>query len=191
MNIPADENAARQLAGRVTVWGRFVRLSHWLLMLAVFAAWFTRHGFGQTHDLIGYFALAVAVCRLAWGFLDKGQARFSRFVRSPRVTISYARDVIKRSQKRYIGHNPLGGWMSMVLWSLVLLVCLSGWLYTTDRYWGVEWVETLHRYLTNGLLACVGIHVAGVIVSSIHDRENLVMSMIHGKKRAPGSDDIS
>lgn len=160
-------------------------------MLTVFAAWFTRHGFGQTHDLIGYLALAVVVCRLGWGWMGPPYARISQFLRHPEITGKYALSVLKGSQKRYLGHNPLGGWMSLLLWMLVLLVCLTGWLYTTDRYWGVEWVETLHRLLTNGLLACVAIHLAGVIITSLHDKENLVLSMITGKKRPPGKDDVS
>jgi cytochrome b len=159
-------------------------------MLAVIAAWFTRHGFGQTHDLIGYLALVVVLGRLAWGMLGSPYARFRQFVRAPRSTGSYAFSVLKRRQRRYLGHNPLGGWMSLLLWTLVLLVCLTGWLYTTDRYWGVEWVETLHRVLTNGLLACVAIHLAGVIVTSLHDKENLILSMINGRKRPAGKGEI-
>lgn len=175
----------------MAVWDRFVRVSHWLLMLAVLTAWLTRHGFGATHDLIGYFALTVVLARLTWGFLGRGHARLDSFLRSPSETFRYAGDVLKGSQKRYLGHNPLGAWMSLVLWNLVLLVCFTGWMYTTDRYWGVEWVETLHRYLTNGLLACVGIHVAGVVVTSLHDRENLVAAMFHGKKRPPAGEDVA
>ena len=80
--------------------------------------------------------------------------------------------------------------MTLVLLSLVFLVCASGWLYTTDRFWGVEWVETMHRVLTNILLVFIGLHIAGVIYSSVKGRENLLMSMIHGNKRSPAGDDI-
>ncbi len=80
--------------------------------------------------------------------------------------------------------------MTLILLSLVFLVCASGWLYTTDYYWGVEWVETVHRILTNILLVCVGLHIAGVILTSLQERENLLMSMIHGKKRTILEEDI-
>jgi cytochrome b len=38
------------------------------------------------------------------------------------------------------------------------------------------------------LLACL--HVGGVIAASLRHREDLVGAMIHGKKRAPGADDV-
>jgi len=171
------------------VWDRFVRLTHWILLAGVAAAWFTRHGFGRIHDLIGYLALLVVVLRIGWGFFGTAYARFSQFIYRPSQAIHYAALFLRGTQNRYLGHNPLGGWMSLLLWTMVLLVCISGWLYTTDRYWGVEWVESLHRLLTNALLACVGLHIIGVIVASWHDRENLIFSMIHGKKRRASAGD--
>ena len=68
--------------------------------------------------------------------------------------------------------------------------CASGWLYTTDRFWGVEWVEDLHDGLTNVLIGLVIIHVAGVIWTSLRGRENLVAAMFHGRKRRPGPEDV-
>jgi cytochrome b len=64
-------------------------------------------------------------------------------------------------------------------------VCGTGWLYTTDRYWGVEWVETLHGSLTDLLIVLVVLHIAGVAYTSWHHRENLVAAMLHGSKQAP------
>ena len=49
----------------------------------------------------------------------------------------------------------------------VTVVGVSGWLYKTDRYWSVEWVETLDHWSTNGFWALVGLHVAGVLYTSL------------------------
>ena len=73
--------------------------------------------------------------------------------------------------------------MILALLTMLLLVCASGILYITDRFWGVEWVETTHRVLTNILLGLVGLHVVGVIWTSVREKQNLVFSMIHGRKR--------
>lgn len=151
------------------------------------AGWLTRHGFGFTHELIGYIALVIVLLRLAWGFGPSRYARFSQFLRSPAQTARYAGSVVRGVQPRYLGHNPLGGWMTVLLLATTTAVCVSGWLYTTDRYWGVEWVEDLHDGLTNLLLSLVLLHVLGVLWTSIHDRENLVAAMLHGRKRAPDS----
>jgi cytochrome b len=68
------------------------------------------------------------------------------------------------------------------LLTLVSLVGFTGWLYTTDRYWGVEWVEELHETLSNILFGFVALHIAGVIFTSVRHRENLVAAMLHGRK---------
>jgi cytochrome b len=73
--------------------------------------------------------------------------------------------------------------MAVLLLVMVASVGFTGWLYTTDRYWGVDWVEELHETLSNILFLCVALHLAGVIYTSIHHRENLVGAMLHGKKR--------
>ena len=80
--------------------------------------------------------------------------------------------------------------MVVLLLSSVVATCFSGWLYTTDRFWGVEWVEELHELFTWITFGLVMIHVAGVIHASRHSRENLVASMIHGRKRIPSEPDI-
>jgi cytochrome b len=58
----------------------------------------------------------------------------------------------------------------------------SGWLSETDAYFGVPWVDHLHHYSAHLLLALVGLHLAGIIVSSWLHRENLVLPMLTGRK---------
>ena len=59
---------------------------------------------------------------------------------------------------------------------------LTGWLYTTDRFWGLEWMEDLHEGFANLLLILVLLHIAGVVFTSIRQGENLAASMVHGWK---------
>lgn len=67
--------------------------------------------------------------------------------------------------------------------ALVAATGASGWLYTTDRYWGVEWVEELHGALSDALIIAVTLHVLGAVAMSWRHRENLVAAMVHGWKR--------
>lgn len=165
------------------VWDAAVRILHWTLVLSVATAWLTRHSPGGWHEWIGYAALAVVAARIAWGFVGSGHARFADFIRSAPATAAYARDVLAAREARFVGHNPLGGWMVLALLAMVVLVGFTGWLYTTDRFWGVEWVEDLHETLSNILFAFVALHIAGVVFTSIRHRENLIGAMLHGRKR--------
>lgn len=169
-------------AREVRVWDLVVRLAHWLLVAAVVATWFTRHA-GAWHEWIGYFALGVVALRVVWGIVGTRHARFADFVFSPSETAAYAGQLMHRSEPRYLGHNPLGGWMVVFLLGAVLLSGLTGWLYTTDRFWGIEWVETLHRWSAYALYGLAGLHLAGVVFTSVRHGENLVLAMITGRKR--------
>lgn len=169
----------------VRVWDPLVRVSHWLLMLCVAVAWLTRHGGGAWHERAGYVALAIVSVRIAWGWMaPSNYARFSNFIHSPRITLRYAQQIATHTESRHLGHNPLGGWMIVALMLTLVLTGLTGWLYTTDRYWGVEWVEDLHRSLANLLWVFVPLHVAGVLFASWRHHENLIAAMIHGRKRS-------
>lgn len=66
----------------------------------------------------------------------------------------------------------------------ITLVGVTGWMQTTDRFFGEEWLEEVHEVLAYVVLVMVGLHVAAAITESIHYRENLIASMIHGRKRA-------
>ena len=148
------------------VWDLAVRILHWALVLTVAVAWLTRHSPGRWHEWIGYATLAIVAMRAVWGFIGSRYARFADFVRPLSLTAAYARDVLARREARFIGHNPLGGWMVVALLAMVALVGLTGWLYTTDRFWGVAWVEELHSTLSDILFAFVGLHLLGIVFTS-------------------------
>jgi len=174
---------ASQLQRMIPVWDLAVRVLHWMLVLTVAAAWLTRHSPGGWHEWLGYTTLAVVAARTVWGFTGSRHARFADFVRPAGITAAYARDVFSAHEPRFVGHNPLGGWMAVALLAVVALVGATGWLYTTDRFWGVAWVEELHETLSDILFLFVALHILGVAFTSVKHRENLPAAMWHGRKR--------
>jgi cytochrome b len=180
-----------QAQSSVRVWDPFVRIAHWTLVLTVAGAWLTQEGGGRWHEWLGYAALAVVIARVAWGWVGPARARFSQFVRSPAATLRYAQRLVNHAEPRHIGHNPLGAYMIILLVLMIILVSATGWLYTTDAFWGVEWVEDLHEALSDALIALVILHVAGVVFTSVRQRENLVGAMLHGAKRPAGEHDVA
>ncbi len=166
-----------------------MRLLHWALAASIVAAWLTRHDTGPAHEYIGYASAAVVAARLAWGRFGNRYARFAHFVRGPAPTWQYLRAVMAGGARRHLGHNPLGGAMVVALLSCVGLVALSGWALGTDLLWGYAWPVRIHEALSWLLVGLVVLHVAGVIHTSWHQRENLVAAMITGDKIAPRVDD--
>lgn len=176
---------------RAPVWDAAVRWLHGLLVATVAGAWLTSLGVLRWHEPAGYAAAGIVAARIAWGFFGGRHARFASFVSGPAATAAYARGVLGRREPRYLGHNPLGGWMVLALLACVCALGVTGWLYTaTDLFWGEAWLERLHAVLAWLLLALVAAHVAGVVFTSLRHRENLLRAMVDGSKRAPQPGDI-
>ena len=174
----------------VPVWGPAVRGAHWALAGCVIGCLLLHEG-GAWHEALGYAALALAAMRGAAGFVARTpRVRFDRFVRGPAATWAYTRALLAHAEPRHLGHNPLGGWMIVALLLAALLAGASGALYATDRFWGDPLVYGVHRFASWSFALLAPLHVAGVVLTSMRQRENLVAAMIGGRKRAPASGDV-
>ena len=171
-------------APRQTVWNPLLRALHWVLAVSMIASFVTHEGAGAVHEALGYIAWAAGSLRVVLGFAGSGYWPFKQFVRSPAATLAYTRDVLAHRESRFLGHNPLGGWMVLALLADAIACGLTGWMSTTDRFFGVAWVGNLHDGLGHALIPLLLLHLAGVAFTSWRHRENLVAAMLHGKKRA-------
>ena len=167
----------------IKVWDRFVRVFHWSLATLFLVAYATGDEVEKVHIAAGYAIAGLVGARILWGFIGPPHARFSSFVRRPREVFEYLRDVALLRAPRYIGHNPAGGAMILALLAMLIGISITGYMMTTDAYWGAKWVEEVHETLANLTIGLVVIHVLGVLVASFEHRENLIKSMITGRKR--------
>jgi len=175
----------------VRVWDPLLRIVHWSLAIAVALGWATTlPALSAWHVEVGYAALALVVVRVVWGFVGPRTARFARFVRSPRATWAYARLAVRGRARRHLGHNPLGAWMMLALLFCVAGLAATGWLYSTDEFWGDRTVERIHIGFAWAIVVLAAFHVAGVVVTGIVHGENLVAAMLHGSKRGPAGSDV-
>ena len=168
----------------VKVWDLFVRVFHWSLVALFVIAYATGDEVERVHIAAGYAIAGLIVLRVAWGVLGPCHARFSTFVRTPREVFAYLRDAVLLKAPRYLGHNPAGGAMILALLSMLIGTCVTGYMMTTDAYWGSKWLEHVHEVLANLTVVLIALHVLGVLFASFEHRENLVKSMITGRKRA-------
>jgi cytochrome b len=188
----AISSSAATAAGRIErpatirVWDPLVRLFHWSLVISFTVAWLNTEG-KDLHQGAGYLVLALVAVRLIWGIVGSRHARFRDFVPRPKELLAYLKSLPSGHPRRYLGHNPAGGVMIVLLLAMLILTGGSGWLETTDAFWGIVWVENLHAALANLTVVLVFAHVAGVVFSSLAHRENLTLAMITGRKRVePG-----
>jgi cytochrome b len=171
------------------VWDPLVRVFHWCLAGLIAVAWLSADGAKWLHVPVGYGIAALVAFRILWGFIGSRHARFSDFVRGPGTVLRYLRDLILGRERRMLGHNPAGGAMIVTLLLTVSATALTGWLQTTDAFFGSDFMETSHKMLATLILFLVAGHVSGVVFESFRHRENLVSSMVTGRKRPLGPED--
>lgn len=161
-----------------------MRLFHWSTASLVLVAFLTTDDMRWLHEAVGYAVLIMLAMRLVWGVIGTRHARFNNFLVGPRTVLGYLLLLYGGRAPRYVGHNPAGGVMIAILLVLLAVVSGSGWLSETDAYFGVPWVDHLHHVSAHLLLLLIGVHLAGVLISSWLHQENLVQAMISGRKRA-------
>jgi len=167
----------------IRVWDPLVRIFHWSLVAGIAFAWITSEGLDRAHELIGYGVAILIAIRLVWGFAGTKYARFSQFVKGPRATLAYLRQMIRGKAPRHLGHNPAGAAMIVALLTTITATLVTDWMMTLDAFLGMDWMEELHEVVANFVLVLVAFHVAGVIHASVTHRESLVKAMITGVKR--------
>ncbi len=187
---PAPSRDAPATAPSVLVWDAPVRVFHATTILAFAGAWVTAESerWQLVHISLGWMLAALVMLRIVWGFAGTRHARFADFVHGPSAAWGYVRSLFGRRPQHHVGHNPAGALAIVGLLGLALAVAGSGWATFHDI--GGDVVEDVHEVLAHAMLLLVGVHVAGVLVGSVVHRENLIASMIHGRKRAPASDGI-
>lgn len=179
----ATEAGSEPLPAEVRVWDPFVRVFHWSLASLFMFAFATGDEWDKPHEAAGYAIAGLVGLRVIWGFIGPRHARFSDFVRRPGEVISFLRDTIRLRAPRYLGHNPAGGAMVIALLLAISAISLTGYMMTTDTFWGVGWVEDMHEVSAYATLGLIALHVAGVIAASSEHSENLVRAMFTGRKR--------
>lgn len=187
---PAEAAGATPAPRRVLVWDAPVRVFHWLMVLSFAGAYITAESerFRLLHVTLGYTLAGLVVFRLLWGLAGTRHARFVNFVRGPASVWHYLRSLVGGQAEHHVGHNPAGALAIVGLLGLSLAVTASG--FVLYNQFAGEWMEEVHEAAANLMLAVVGVHVAGVVVSSWLHRENLVGAMITGRKVARPEDGI-
>ena len=174
----------------ILVWDAPVRVFHWLMVLCFAGAYLSAESerWRLLHVTLGYSMVGLVGFRLVWGVLGTRYARFSSFIRGPQAVARYVGALLRRQPEHHTGHNPAGAIAIVALLGLTLVMGLSGWAIYND--YSAAWLEKTHDLAANAMLLMVGIHIAGVAVASLMHRENLLRSMLTGRKLGQPKDGI-
>ncbi|WP_035703187.1 MULTISPECIES: cytochrome b/b6 domain-containing protein [Bradyrhizobium] len=176
---PAERTVSRTLA----VWDLPLRLWHWALAAGVLVAWFTPTVHDGLHRVAGYTVLGLLAFRLVWGFWGSRYSRFRMVGVRLRAAPRYLWNLRRGITGRYIGLNPAGTLMLVALLVSLAVSAITGAMSVTVTFFGVWWVEDTHHYSSDAVIVLVVLHVAGVVLMGLLQRENLIRAMITGRKR--------
>lgn len=120
------ETVMNARAVELKVWDPLVRIFHWSLAMLFLVAYVTGDEESRLHEWAGYGVLALVAVRVIWGFIGTRHARFGDFVYGPRAILAYVKELLLFRPKRYLGHNPLGGAMVVLMLVTLLATGLTG-----------------------------------------------------------------
>ena len=167
----------------VLVWDFPVRVFHWLLVISFVGAWITSESeaLQMIHYAFGYSACALVLFRVIWGFIGTRYARFAQFMKGPAETIHHIKSLFTGNQHAGLGHNPAGALAMVALMVLILLIGVTGY-WSAKEFLG-DFMSGAHEAIASLALVVVAIHIAAAIIMSFVQKENLIRSMVTGKKQ--------
>ncbi|WP_199610779.1 cytochrome b/b6 domain-containing protein [Flocculibacter collagenilyticus] len=199
--LDTETPKANSLAQKVKVWDFPLRLFHWsLVLLFIFSFVSVKISEMDWHFKSGILISALLVFRLLWGLVGSFHAKFQHFIASPKRTFQYIFSSListKRKHKtgtEYIGHNPAGGWMVVIMLVSLLVTVFTG-LVSTDEIYLVGPLygfvtesfalsaTSVHRFMETVLLVLVGLHIAAIVFYRIFKQQKLTKAMITGYKQ--------
>ena len=174
---------------QVKVWDILVRFTHWTVAAGIIANLFFTEDGSDLHVYVGYTVLGLVVVRLLWGLVGTRYARFTSFFPTPtRLKHHLSALSVRRVDEQHLGHNPLAAIMMLSLWAVIIGLGVTGYLMETDIFSHIQLLgnkdvlEEIHELLANSLYLLVPLHIVAAIAMSYWQRQNLIKSMITGKK---------
>ena len=177
------------------IWDGPTRVFHWALVVLLLVSWLTAGENMQVHRWSGYGVIGLLVFRLWWGVAGGSTARFASFLKGPKATLAYARNLGSRAPNGAPGHNPLGAWSVMAMLAALLVQVGLG-LFASD----IDGLESgplshlvdfdasrvaaeLHETTFRIVQGLVVLHLAAIGYYWLWKRQNLIGAMLTGKQR--------
>ena len=193
---PADASAqpapAKAPSRRVT--DAPTRMFHWLFALCFVGAYASADGehWRMLHVTLGYTLAGLLVGRVLWGLVGPHQVRLSVLWRKLKGLPVWLKSLpTVTSQSTLLpawrqGENLLMALAVALILAVIIPLTLSG--YAVWDAWGGEWLEDVHEFFGNAMLAFVLAHIGLIALLSLFRRKNQALPMLTGRVAGLGPD---
>ena len=187
------------------IWSIYTRLFHIILIILVTTAYITIEAENNiiNHVLIGYVVAILVLFRIFWGFIGVRCSRHKDLIEKVPGIIIYYKELFSKNKEEYKGHNPASSLYILLIMTMLILITISGALLfgiqeSSGLFAGLnskysDWmlfIGTVHKLSTTVLLALIIGHVTGVVLNLILNGNEVIMSMITGRKNGTDFDVI-
>lgn len=207
--MPSATTCQPAEAGRsptTTAPGRLVtdaptRMYHWLLALSFVGAYLTADGerWRALHVTLGYTMAGLLAFRVLYGVFGPRHARLGLMLRRLGSAPAWLRSIAQAFRQPTIqgvnwrqGQNLVMAVAVVALLALIVPVTLSG--YGTYNEWGQvlggDWLEEVHEFFGEALLAVVLGHMALIAGMSLLRRKNQALPMLTGRVDGAGPNPV-
>lgn len=165
------------------------RLFHWIFA-ALFICAFSIANFTDDdaalypyHMMMGFMMVFAILLRIVWGIFGTHYARFSSFSLNPIKLIEYFKSVFSGQKKPSIKRNPASSFAAITMFAFSIALGFSGYLMataTSERQ--MHDIKEIHELIATLFLIVALLHILGIIVHTITQRDPIGRSMIDGTK---------
>jgi cytochrome b len=153
------------------------------------------------HRWNGYAILVLVTFRIIWGFAGSSTSRFGAFVNWPWTALRYGLDMLSGKKRAFLGHNPMGSWMILMLlaalavqgglglFSLEHNELVAGPLKRLVAHETSEKITKLHVQGIVVIMALVAMHVTANVLYGWLKKDPLITAMVTGEKPAHDYED--
>lgn len=132
------------------------------------------------HRYLGYAVVGTVFLRLLYGLIKNDYTSIKNFPLSIKNLKVYLTDKLKHKDNHYVGHNPAASVVYVLMWALVVLLGLSGFMMGTDFFFGEDWVQDSHELFSILMQILIVSHFVGMAMDYIQFKKKTWLKMFKG-----------
>lgn len=183
---------------RVAVWGGWLRLAHWSMAGATLVLLATGWLIANTPSVaeasvdVHYLAASVLVfalgLRIFLGLAGQGTDRLENLLPREselavmRDSLVYYLSLGKARRPNWFAHNPLWKPLYLLLFLLLTLAAISGWMMPETPLVGRLYLPRLHAWLADAIAVWTLLHLFAVVLQDLKGQQADVSAMINGDR---------